>query len=219
MRLSSTRCKGKNLRPFGDTTLFEHALDRFIHSREISRLYVAAHEPEFERIATRYPDVGFIRRSERSALGEDLESIYDFLDQIAEEYIATINSCLPFLRVETFDRAVSYYRQHLFPSMIGVYEVPGWFFSRDDQRLVTPIHPGSINSKDLRGFWKASPAVLCWKRRRVIEEKTIWTLQPDDPHLYPLPEEECIDIDTELDFEIAEALFVRRRAREQAAGR
>src|SRR5258706_15903712 len=102
-RLGSTRVRRKNLRPFGSTTLFEHTLDRYRHSREISRLYVAAHEPEFEAIASRYPEVTYIRRSARSAAGEDLETIYDFLDPIEEDYIATINTCLPFVKLETFD--------------------------------------------------------------------------------------------------------------------
>jgi CMP-N-acetylneuraminic acid synthetase len=217
-RLGSTRVRRKNLRPFGSTTLFEHTLDRFRHSRELSRLYVAAHEPEFEAIASRYPEVTFIRRSARSAAGEDLETIYDFLDAIDEDYITTINTCFPFVKVETVDAAVAYYRRHLFPSMIGTFEAPGWYFSGDDHRLLTPIAAGSINTKDLKPFLKASHAVFCWQKRRVIEEKRIWSLTPDDPHLYPVSAEECIDIDTELEFEIAEALFVRRQQRAAASG-
>jgi CMP-N-acetylneuraminic acid synthetase len=216
VRLGSTRCKRKNLRDFGGTTLFEHALQRFVHSREISRLYVAAHEQEFEEIAARYPGVTYIHRSARSAAGEDLESIYDFLGEVDEDYIATINTCFPFLSLETFDAGLRHYRQHLFPSMIAAYEAPGWYFSGDDHRLLTPIAPGSINSKDLKPFLKASHAIFCWQKRRVIDEKRIWTLTPDDPHLYPVAAEECLDIDTELEFEIAEALFVRRQAK--AAG-
>jgi CMP-N-acetylneuraminic acid synthetase len=213
-RLGSTRCPRKNLRPFGHTTLFEHAVSRFAGSGEISRLYVAAFEPGFKAIADRYP-VTFIQRSARSAAGEDLESIYDFLDAIDEEYLVTINTCFPFLRVATFEAAVRYYRQHLFPSMIGACEAPGWYFS-DEGRLVTPIGADSINSKDLRPFLRASHAVFCWQKRRVLDEKRIWTLTPDDPHLFRISPEECIDIDTELEFEVAEALFVRRG--ERAAG-
>ncbi len=217
VRLGSTRCKRKNLRPFGNTTLFEHALGRFLESRAISRLYVAAHESEFEDIAARYPGIVYIRRSARSAAGEDLESIYDFLGEIDEDYIATINTCFPFLSLATFDAGVRYYRRHLFPSMIAAYEAPGWYFSGDDHRLVTPVGAGSINSKDLKPFLRASHAIFCWQKRRVVEEKRIWTLTPDDPHLYAVPAEECIDIDTELEFEIAEALFVSRRRKLEIA--
>ena len=216
VRLGSTRCKRKNLRPFGTTTLFEYALKRFLESREISRLYVAAHEPEFEDIAARYPGIVYIHRSARSAAGEDLESIYDFLGEIEEDYIATINTCFPFLSLTTFDAGVRYYRQHLFPSMIAAYEAPGWYFSGDDRRLLTPIAASSINSKELKPFLRASHAIFCWQKRRVIEEKRIWTLTLDDPHLYPISPEECIDIDSELEFEIAEALFVSRQQKKSA---
>ena len=210
VRLGSVRTRRKNLRPFGDTTLFEHAL-RFRKSRSLSRLYVAAYEPEFEEILERYPDVVFIKRSRRSAEGEDLESIYDFLGDIEEDYLATINTCLPFLRLETFDAAIEYYRGHLFPTMVGACEAPGWYFTGDTHRLVNAGAEGVINSKNLMPLLKSSPAVLCWHRRRVMEEKRFWTMAADDPHLYLLPPEECIDIDTELEFEIAEALFVHRQ--------
>jgi CMP-N-acetylneuraminic acid synthetase len=216
-RLGSTRCKRKNLRPFGTTTLFEHAIRRFAGSREISRFYVAAHEPEFREIADRYAGVTYIQRSARSAAGEDLETIYDFLGAIEEDYLVTVNTCFPFLRPETFDTAVRYYSAHLFPSMIGVCEAPGWYFSGDDHRLLTAIGSGSINSKDLKPFLRASHAIFCWQKRRVLDEKRIWTLTPDDPHLYPLSSEECIDIDTELEFEMAEALFVRREQKSAGA--
>jgi CMP-N,N'-diacetyllegionaminic acid synthase len=216
-RLGSTRCKLKNLRPFGNTTLFEHAL-RFVGSREISRFYVSAFEPEFREIASRYP-VTYIQRSARSAAGEDLETIYDFLDSIEEDYLITVNTCFPFLRPETFDAAVRYYREHVFPSMIAVYETPGWYFSADDHRLVTPITAGSINSKDLKPFLRASHAIFCWQKRRVLVEKRIWTLTQDDPHLYPVSAEECIDIDSELEFEIAEALYTRRKQNAAAGAR
>ena len=217
VRLGSTRCKRKNLRPFGNTTLFEHALSRFVKSQEISRLYVAAHEPEFEDIAARYPGIVYVHRSARSAAGEDLESIYDFLGEIEEDYITTINTCFPFLTLATFDAGVRYYREHLFPSMIAAYEAPGWYFSGEDRRLLTPIAAESINSKELKPFLRASHAIFCWQKRRVVEDKRIWTLTPEDPHLYPISAEECIDIDSELEFEMAEALFVRRAGRMEAA--
>lgn len=212
LRLSSTRCPRKNLRPFGDTTLFEHALTRFLKSREFSNLYVAAYEDEVKAVSAKYSGFTWIQRSRASAFGEDLKTIYDFLDQIPERYIATINTCFPFVKVDTYDAAVRYYRTRLDPSMIGAFPLPGWIFSPDRTKLMTPIGAGSINSKDLPTFWKASHAVFCWDKQRVIDEGRIWSLTPDDPHLYPMAEDECIDIDTELEFEIAEALYVKRRS-------
>lgn len=212
VRLSSTRCPRKNLRPFGDTTLFEHALRRFLRCREFSNLYVAAFEDEFREVADRYTGFTWIQRSRNSAFGEDLQTIYDFLDRIPERYIATVNTCFPFVKVETYEAAVCHYRAHRFPSMIGAYKLPGWIFSPDRTTLLTPILAGSINSKDLEPFWKASHAIFCWDKQRVLDEGRMWSLTSDDPHLYPLPEGECIDIDTELEFEIAEALYIRRRA-------
>jgi len=214
VRLSSTRCPRKNLRPFGDTTLFEHALQRFLKSREFSNFYVAAYEDEVKEVADRYSGFTWIQRSRASAFGEDLKTIYDFLDQIPERYIATVNSCFPFVKVDTYDAAIRHYRTRLDPSMIGAHPLPGWIFSADRTQLLTPIDAGSINSKDLPTLWKASHAVFCWDKQRVIDEGRIWSLTADDPHLYPMAAEECIDIDTELEFEIAEALYVRRRARD-----
>jgi CMP-N-acetylneuraminic acid synthetase len=44
----------------------------------------------------------------------------------------------------------------------------------------------------------------------------MWRHAPRDPVFFEIPEREAIDVDTELDFEIAEALYGRmvRKARD-----
>jgi hypothetical protein len=177
VRLSSTRCPRKNLRSFGDTTLFEHALRRFARSREFSNLYVAAFEDEVREVAARYTGFTWIQRSRTSAFGEDLKTIYDFLDQIPERYIATVNSCFPFVKVDTYDAAVRYYRTRRDLSMIGAHPLPGWIFSPDRAKLLTPIGPASINSKELPTLWKASHAIFSirWRRRSASTSTRSWS--------------------------------------------
>jgi len=46
-----------------------------------------------------------------------------------------------------------------------------------------------------------------------MKDYRIWTLQPGDPHLFVIPPEEAIDINTEFEFELAESLYRARRDR------
>src|SRR5437660_640709 len=103
IRARSERCKNKALRPFGDTTLTRLALEKFSQSQAVDTLYFAAHEEELLAVAADFPRVRIIRRSRASAYGEDAPTIYDFMNEISEPVIATLNACCPFLRIATYD--------------------------------------------------------------------------------------------------------------------
>ena len=48
---------------------------------------------------------------------------------------------------------------------------------------------------------------MFFNRERALKKHIPWSFQKDDPHLFVIDEEEAFDIDTELDFKIAEAIY------------
>lgn len=210
MRVSSTRCVRKMVRPFGDTTLATLALEKVGRSRALDALYVAVHEDELIEAAGRFPAVRLIRRSRQSAFGEDMRSIYDFMDQIAEPVIAVINACCPFTKPETIDAAVEEFLASGAHSMLPVFETKEWYFDASGHCLNKP-DPSVMNSKTLPPVYRAAhPFTLFWKERFLAEYK-VWSLEPGDPKLFVIAEDESLDIDTEHQFEMAEALYRQRR--------
>lgn len=210
MRVSSTRCLRKMVRPFADTTLATLALEKVVRNRNLDAVYVAVHEDELIDAAKRFPGVRLIRRSRQSAFGEDMRSIYDFMEQISEPVIAVINACCPFTKPETLDAAVDEFIASGANSMLPVCETKEWYFDTTG-RCINKPDPSVMNSKTLPPVYRAAHAfTLFWKDRFLVDYK-VWSLEPGDPKLFVIAEDESLDIDTEHQFEMAEALYRQRR--------
>ena len=210
VRLASQRCKRKNLRPFGDTNLTSLALAKFSKSNEISNLYLAAYEDELRKCAEPFPNVKVVQRSRESAYGEDIPSVMTYLKDVGEEVVAFIDTCTPFLLLATFDEAVRYFKQHSFKSMMPAYGTYAWYFDSEGNLMNNDPNALKANTKMLKPVYKACSAFIIAHKSRILNENTYWSLTKDDPHIYPIDETEAVDIDTELDFQIAERLYQLR---------
>lgn len=207
VRLASERCTRKNLRPFGNTNLTTLALSKFVKSKEISNLYLAAYEGELLECAKRFKDVKIIKRNKESAYGEDFATVLNYITEIEEEFIININSCCPFFTVETLDKAVKFFKEHNHSSMIAVYPTYGWYFNEGGLLINDDENAIKANSKMLKPIYKHSCAFVLFDKARALKEQKYWSFKKDDPHLFVIDEEEAFDIDTELDFKIAEVLY------------
>jgi CMP-N-acetylneuraminic acid synthetase len=205
VRKNSVRVPNKLLRPFGGTTLFDIALERYSRHPALSRLYLCAHEDEFFEKAAAYPDLVQIRRSHRSAHGETAAEIYDFLDQVEEEWLVNLNPCCPFARAETLTTAIGHFATNGCKSLVPAVTIRDWVCNEQGQYLNAA--PDSINSKDLRPLYKMTHPFVIYSKTRLRDTGTIWSLSPGDPCLFPVGDFEGIDIDMPNDFTIAEALY------------
>lgn len=206
VRKNSVRVPNKLLRPFGGTTLFDIALEKYYRHPAFSRLYLCAHEPEFFEKAARYPELTLIHRSHRSAHGETAAEIYDFLDQIEEEWLVNINPCCPFVKPETLTAAIEHFAANGCRSLVPVLTIRDW--ACDDQGRYLNAAPESINSKDLRPLYRMTHPFLVYNKTRMIETHAVWSLTTGDPCLFPVGDFEGIDIDMPNDFMLAEALHL-----------
>ena len=210
MRLSSQRCVRKMIRPFGDTSLAALALDKVVRCQRLDAIYVVVYEDELISLASGISGVTLIRRSRASAFGEDMPTIYDFLDQISEPVLAVINACCPFTRAETLDSAVEDFIQSGASSLLPVCETREWYFDTHGNCLNKP-DPSIANTKMLPPVFRATHPFTLFYKERFRRDYKVWTLEPGDPRLFVINEDESLDIDTEHQFEMAEALYRQRR--------
>lgn len=219
VRKESVRCANKMLRPFGDTTLARLALEKISRSREVDTIYYAANGDELLAIARDFPNVRVIERSRTSALGEDAPSIYDFMDQVEEPLIASMNACCAFLKIETFDRSVREFRDGGYRSLLAAIGAKEWYWDESGRPLTTS-DASVINSKMMPKVYRSAHAFLHFKKAEFLRDNyRIWTLQPNDPFLFEVLAEEAIDINDEFEFEVAEALYTARLRRKGAVNR
>ena len=94
-RLSSQRCPRKMIRPFGDTTLLELALDK-LHASSISndKIWCSVYEPELKQVCSKYP-FNIFNRSHKSSQseGNPITEIFDWWNKIDAKYIIMVNAC------------------------------------------------------------------------------------------------------------------------------
>lgn len=206
VRKNSVRVPNKLLRPFGGTTLFDIALEKYCRHPALSRLYLCAHEQEFFEKATPYSELIRIHRSQRSAMGESAAEIYDFLDQVEEEWLVNLNPCCPFTKPETLTAAIEHFSTHGCKSLVPATTIRDWVC--DEHGRYVNAAPESINSKDLRPLYKMTHPFVIYSKARMRDMGAIWSLASSDPCLFPVGDFEGIDIDMPSDFAIAEALYI-----------
>lgn len=212
-RLQSSRTKSKMVRPYCGTDLLEIALERLNGLEFFERRYLAVAEDELARKAERYPNVEvLLRKAEAVAPGPHHPLVtFEHYSRVPTEYFFVINPCAAFLSRDTIKNAYDIFQQTDFRSYIAVEKNRDWVFSASGEALTHKNASGYQNTSDGEYFLRATHAFYIANRNYFTSHNgQLWTLQKDDPHLIPMPSEEAVDVDTDLDFEISEYLYSKK---------
>ena len=209
-RLQSSRTKSKMVRSYCGTDLLEIALERLNRLEFFEHRYLAVAEDELARKAERYPNVEVLtRKAEAVAPGPHHPLVtFEHYSRVPTEYFFVINPCAAFLSRDTIKKAYDIFQQTDFRSYIAVEQNRDWVFSASGEALTHKHASGYQNTSDGEYFLRATHAFYIANRDYFTSHNgQLWTLQKDDPHLIPMPSEEAVDVDTDLDFEISEYLY------------
>lgn len=212
-RLQSSRTKGKMVRPYCGTDLLEIALQKLNGLDFFEHRYLAVAEAELARKAEKYPNVEVLmRKAEAVAAGPHHPLItFEHFARVPTEYFFVINSCAAFLSRDTIKKAFDIFQETEFRSYIAVEQTRDWVFSASGEALTHKNASGYQNTSDGDYFLRATHAFYIANRDYFTShDGQLWTLQKDDPHLIPMPSEEAVDVDTDLDFEISEYLYSKK---------
>lgn len=213
VRKNSERCKNKMLRRFANKSLVSVSLDRLNQLQGFDAKYFAAHEEVFLKEAACYP-VTIIKRSYESAnIDEPINKIHEYLADIPEEYIMWINTCNVFLSIDTINKAVNSFKNNGYKSMTSVVKNRNWFYTIDGIP-VNNLDPINVSTKTSPPLYEVVHAFHIFERKYFLENSAYWHNKTNDPYLFEIPEEENIDIDTELEFKYAEMIYIERNYRE-----
>ena len=206
-RKDSTRCPNKHLRPLGDTTLIDIALDK-LSKLELDEKYLAVYDQELK---DKFIDgVKILHRDYDSvAPGNCHHSVYyKHLNNVESEFIVNYNPCQPFLQVDKLNECIRIFKESRMKSMITVKKERNFFWDK---------HQNPINFKpNDRLSTTAGPWVYSATHSLVFYEKnymlTEWELFPNTqdnpfPYVVDWSEKELLDVDTETDFNIVRQLI------------
>jgi len=209
-RQKSTRCPNKHLRPLNNSgdCILDIAIRNVVDLKNVEEKYLAAHE---QAIKDHYiPGIDILHREYNSvAPGNAHHSImYKHLENVKSDYIINYNPCQPFLKVDKLQEVIDWFKKSPIESAITVKESKNFYWEKNakpvnfkpNDRLSTTSGPS---------LWEATHSLVMYKRSYMLEN---WELFPNlyyepYPYLIDWPEEELVDVDTELDFKLVKTLY------------
>lgn len=212
IRTGSQRVKDKNLRPFADTTLLDNKIKVLQQVEELNSIIVNTNSDELvERIQREYggTKVSTHRRDEYYASSQCSGSeFFQHLGQVTDTDIFVYAPCTsPFIKADTISRCIQMFlkeRGEDCDCVSTVSSVKEFLWLNDRAMNYDPRN--APNSQDLPNIVSLNFGCTVTSRDSLIANRNIIGKKPKfvvDSDI------EAIDIDTPLDFYVAEQLYIK----------
>ena len=206
-RKDSTRCPNKHLRPLGNTTLIDVALDK-LSKLDLDEKYLAVHDQELKDKVI--DGVKILHREYESvAPGNAPHNImYKHLENVKSDYIVNLNPCQPFLEVDKLQQIITLFKYSNFDSMITAKRERNFYW--DDDKNPINFKPNDRLSTTT-GAWidVATHSLVIYKKQYMLDNWELFPNIKDNPYPFVIDwsEKELLDVDTEIDFKLVESYY------------
>lgn len=209
-RTKSSRLPRKLVLPFAGSTLIDIALEKLDRMDFFAHRYFAVAEPELREKAVGYRNVEILDRDPDAVQPgyNDHHKVFAHYARVESDYIMWLNPCHPLLSLDTLRRAVDHVLATRHNSYTSVIPTTDWIF--DEQgNAVTNTRATMLSTAHSQKFLKVAHAFHVIRKGFFLKDYQYWTLTRNDPALIEIPEEESYDVNTAMEFEIAEAAYRR----------
>jgi len=199
----SKRVTNKNICPFCDTNLFDLKIEQL--KRVFDKVVVNTNSEKLISMAKRH-NVITVKRDEYYTRDDVLMS--DVYKHMAEnfdyKYVAYTNVTNPLVKDESYRKALSLFKENYgkIDSLVSCHDVKEYLWL--DGKPINYTPDKHVRSQDLPNIVGLNFAISIISREDMIKYKSIIGKKP---YFLKLDERESLDIDTPLDFKIAEILF------------
>ena len=206
-RKDSTRCPNKHLRPLGDTTLIDIALEN-LSKLEVDEKYLAVYDQELKDKVI--DGVKILHRDYDSvAPGNCHHSIYyKHLNDVESEFILNYNPCQPFLQVDKLNECIRVFKESRMKSMITVKKERNFFWDKTRNPINFLPHD-RLSTTAGPWVYVATHSLVFYEKNYMLTEWELFPNTKDNP--FPLDvdwdESELLDVDTETDFKIIKEFY------------
>lgn len=210
----------KNIRELAGKPLIEYTIEVSLKSEYVSRTIVTTDNEEIASVSEEAgAEVPFIRPAE---LAEDdtptlpvLQHALDYYNEkksYEPQVVILLQPTSPLRRAEHIDEAFELYMNSENKSLISVCEVehsPYWMKELDDENQIQPFLDSDkkyTRRQDLPPIYRPNGAIYISTPEIILNEDRIYE---KNAKAYIMEKENSIDIDTKIDFELAETLIER----------
>ena len=208
---SSERVPMKNLRKFGDTSLFELKLSQLSKARGFEKIIVSSEEDKILSIAEKKGFGVHERDSKYSTSDVPMSDVYSYIaSEIEGENIAWINVTNPLADADCYTNAIKAYREMnaKHDCLLSVSEVQDYLFHKDKPVNFKP-NPWP-KSQDLSGVLEMTFVINILKRQDMVK----WgSCVGNSPFFYHLSKVDSWDIDFQEDFDFCEMVHNKRHSK------
>lgn len=205
VRGGSQRVQNKNIRPFADSNLLEIKLNQLKKVSQLDEIIVNSDCDIMLDIASQM-GVTAVKRDEMYASSDvGMSDVYEHFAEVTEaQHILYANVTNPLVEESVYVRAIQkyFFNQDTNDSLASCHPIKE-FLWRDGCALnYDPAN--QPRSQDLPDILALNFAISIVPRKVMLERRNIIGANPD---FFVLDEVESVDIDTQLDFYLAEKLY------------
>lgn len=206
-RAGSTRVKNKNFKPFSDTTLLENKINQ---AKTLNAKIVINSDSSIAKEIAIRNNIEFIQRPDYYASSECINSeYYEYLgNSVDTKYIMILQPTAPLIKNNTVKKCLDTFYNNInkYDSLVTAEYVKkfAWYNNKPINYTITNMP----NSQDLDPIIMPTYNVMICKVTELLKAKNVMT-----PRclLFEVSDLESIEIDTPLEFEIAELLYDKNK--------
>ena len=212
-RMGSKRVPRKNIRFLCGKPLIQYAIDTAKASECFDEIWINSESDLLRELAAEC-GVGFHKRPPN--LASDTATNQDFTAEFLRahqcEYVVMINPTSPLLQPETIRSFCEYLRDGGFDTILSVLDEKAEFFFR-----CTPVNFSTrekINSQDLEPVQKVVWALTAWRCEHflTVADRGECSVFAGKLGKFPIPLREAYDIDTQEEWDLAEAMLLAEQS-------
>jgi len=201
-RVSSSRCENKMTRPFADRTLSDIAIERL--SKVEANVFFAGYESYFKNTCQSY-NVPFVQRTKESALSNGpVSEVFSFILDQPYEYFLLVSACFPFLRPESVTSFIDICLKDDRPKF-AVLRKNNYFTDIGGEPYNFEMGK-MLDTKTISPIYEFAHVFYFFKKSHLVDNGTFWDWN-DVRYIEIDDNMEAFDIDTEEQFQMAEAMW------------
>lgn len=211
-RGQSKRVKNKNILPLNGKPLIAYTINSALKSKYLDRVFVSSDNTAILEMSKRF---GAETLKRPRNLAKDTSTTFDVIKHAIKnikgfEYVVVLQPTSPLRDEKHIDKAINFLKKKKADAVISVCKEdhsPLWSnVLPKDKSLKGFLKEKIVNkrSQDLKNYYRLNGAIYICKIQKLLEKKSFFL--KSNIYAFEMSREKSIDIDTKLDFLLAEFL-------------